>query len=210
MYNTSIIPCSLVRLRSTDPPKTGHQHKSCALTISESNGQFDHNPWSRTRSKNLRPLRRIHIAHNITAPFGPLTPAGNCRRRTGSRLTEDIRIMVGFHHDSESIITSCVLSATLRPKVRLETLEHSFPSGKWKNAPILLATPPLAGLEAVHLSNKACAAVLMSLVVACAIVDGARRKSSKLHSPSPAGNQAKLKQRTKDSKGQQLQRTETR
>lgn len=49
---------------------------------------------------------------------------------------------------------------------------------------MLLATPPLAGLEAVHLSSKACAADLMSLVVACATVAGAMRKSSKLHFPS--------------------------
>lgn len=181
-----------------DPPKDDHQHKSCALTIRETSGQFDRNPWSRNRSKDLRPLHRIHIAHNITAPFGPLTPAGNRRRRSGRTLTEKIGIMVGLHHDSEPIITSYVLSATLRPKTRLGTLVHPFSSAEWKNAPILLATPPLVGLEAVHLSNKACAAFLMSLVVACANVEGAIRKSSKLHFPSPTENQAKLKQRTRN------------
>lgn len=52
------------------------------------------------------------------------------------------------------------------------------------HVPILLATPPRRGAVAAHLSNKACAALLISVIVTCATVAGAMRKTLKLQRAS--------------------------
>lgn len=83
----------------------------------ENDRQTDRNPRSRTRPKNLRRLRHIHIIQSSAAQYEPITPVVNRRRRAGRRLTDNVRIVTGLHDDSELVITSCESSASPRPNI---------------------------------------------------------------------------------------------